>query len=349
MALADLATLVNLARSAPTAARLISQYQAAAAGDPRALDYLKREGLLETVDLIKPGAGETARQVRDHLRDAMGILRGELNTPGTIDADYRVLDEDNEPGAPPWWGFLRRLLRQDHGAHIILGPVGSGKTTLAKRLAARYADMHGYQIEAVNMYADDVPAGAVTIGMDTLVKRMKRLTRYLAQYTTEDEDDEGQDDETWQETYIEEEPEPGPVSLPPTRRVIIIDEAILAMSSNVNNPGRKSSLQALAQCRHLQWVVIYIGQWAGQLPLPLLGQAIVWCKQPNGREALTDRDHPIVRDLWERTGAGFAELRRSPWYQEPWQDPRSWAYCDCQSLKGGPGYSGMVPFRHSED
>ncbi len=244
-----------------------------------------------------------------------------------IDGEYRVIED-----GPPWRSFLNRLLHEKFGAHIILGQPGTGKTSLGVRLAERLSMALGYRIEGVNMYPEDLPETAVTIGMDTLTKRMKQLKQYLDSLATPDEDEK------------ESEGEEGTAGLPPTHRVILIDEAILAMSSSPMDPGRRAALQALAQCRHLSWIVIYIGQWAGQLPVALLSNSVVWVKQPTGREAETDRDHPVVKKLWQDATEGFKSLRGWEWYIQPWKDKRSWAYCDCKSLNGGRGYQGMIPF-----
>ncbi len=313
----------RLINGLPSAARLFEALKRARDGDQDSLAYLKEQGWADALELWQPGSGELGKQLLHQVKDAGDILsrtmRGELADPQT-----RV----------PWGAFLNRLLDQGYGAHIILGMPGTGKTTLAKRLALRCAEAQGYTIETVNMFPEDIPEGASVIDMDTLVKRMAKLRAYLRSTANVDIDDaDGA------------EPEPSePVGLPPIRRVVVIDEAILSMTVNAMDPGRRAALQAMAQCRHLNWIVIYIGQWAGQLPLALLGQACVWVKEPQGREALTDRDEPMVRDLWERAGAGFKRLSDSNWYIKPWLDRRSWAYVDCQSLNGERGHNGMVPF-----
>jgi hypothetical protein len=192
----------------------------------------------------------------------------------------------------------------------------------------------GYRVEACNMYADDCPPFAVTISTDTLVARMKKLGDYLKSLADEDTEDGEK----------KAEPKP-PKSMPPRNRIVIIDEAALAMSTAASDPARRAALQALAESRHLSWHVIYIGQLAGQLPTGLLGQAVVWIKEPGGREFQTDRqNNPAVRDLWTRATAAFDGLREYPFYKEPWLNRKCWAYCDCPSLNGVAGYTGLLPF-----
>lgn len=325
---------LQLLQKAPALTRMGTQLVRAANGDPQALAYLKGEGLYEGLDVLRPGAGESARQVVQQLRDtALGIqstLAGDI-----VEGEYEVLEE-GEVGYP-WSGFLRRLIKQRFGGHILLGPMGQGKTSLALKLAWHWRALHGYRVECVELYGDDRPEWAVTLGTRTLVRRMQQLKKYL--------DSQSVDDELAGLEEDEEEDDGIPATLPPIRRVIIIDEAGMAMESNAANPVRKAALRALAQCRHLDWVVLYLGQMAGQIPLPLLGQSTVWVKQPNGREIYTDRDNPIVRDLWERATAAFAQLKGSSHYTPPHADPRAWAYCDCPSLNGmARGYTGLVPF-----
>jgi hypothetical protein len=323
--------IFTLLRVAPGLIKTAAQVQKAVNGDPAALEYVKQQGWKDAIELVRPGTAANIDEAIHHGKQAFSALSMAVDG-NIIEGEFTELDD-----TPPWLGFSERLQRARCGGHIILGPIGAGKTTIAKRLAEKYYLNHGYKVEAVNMYPEDVPEFASIIGIDTLVKRMRQLGKYLKSQTVLDPDELeafGNDDD---------EDDGIPCSLPPQRRVIIIDEAILAMSSNPNDPARRAALQALAQCRHLDWVVIYIGQWAGQLPLALLGMCTVWVKQPGGREDETDRDHPIVKGLWRRTTEAFATIKHSSQYRY-YPDPRAWAYCDCQSLNGQPGYSGLIPF-----
>jgi hypothetical protein len=324
-----MADVFSLLQMAPQATKLLSIAQRAANGDSEAIAYLRQGGWSDLLDLtVRPGAGQLTRDTLTHAREVYRGIQHLRDGGPYVDAEYRVLSD------PPWNPFLRRLLKQPYGGHIILGPVGSGKTTLALKLGQRCHVKHGYRVECVNMYGSDVPEWASTISKDTLTKRMLQLSKYLDSQAEHDEDEEAED--TTKNEKL--------VNLPPRRRVIILDEASLGLTNNPNDPARRSAIQALTQCRHLDWIVIYIGQWAGQLPLAILGQTAIWVKRPDGREALTDRDNPVVRDLWLRATDAFRSLEHSTWYMEPWLDQRSWAFCDCQSLGGDKGYSGLIPF-----
>src|SRR3990167_8948298 len=118
----DLLQLLDtLTRRGPTGLKLIAQIQRARKGDQDALSYLLSEGWSEGLDLWKPGAGEIGRQVVQQAREAIQTITG------TLQGD--VIDGEGQE-VFPWDPFLRRLMRQANSAHIILGPTGSGKTTL---------------------------------------------------------------------------------------------------------------------------------------------------------------------------------------------------------------------------
>lgn len=332
--------LLSLLGAVPTATRLWEAVRRAREGDPEALDYIKSQGWVDALNVVNPGAGETGLRVLQDLRAAGETIRRTLSG-NVVDGEFREMG--------PWEPFVGRLFRVPFGGHIVLGSYGSGKTTLAVKLAQRYRMAFGYPVECVSMYGNDVPPWAVTISSDLLVRRMAKLKRYLESLAVDDESEsefyplEGQVEAP--PLFEMAQPMERPPSLPPTGRIIIIDEASLSMTSNPNDPARRSAIMALTQSRHLDWIVIYIGQWAGQLPLQLLGMTTVWVKKPDGREAFTDRDNSAVRDLWNRASESFYGLTNNRFYRPPFADPRAWAFCDCKSLGAhGAGFQGLIPF-----
>lgn len=300
----------------PRLVRLGLALERAARGDRRAIIYLRQEGWAEALDLWRPGASDLARRIADEVRR---FLRQDADA--VVDASYRVIDD------PPWLAFRERLRRQRWGGHIILGPPGSGKTSLAVKLAWTWHRAHGYTVDAVNLYAEDRPPFARTITADTLIHRMSQLRAYLSDAAEPDPDEE----------EVRERPERS--SPPPRRRVILIDEASLAIGRSGQDPTRLAAYTALTQGRHVEWLVVYVAQWARLIPLDLFGQATVWVKAPVGREADADRDLPVIRALWEKAEA-LRDVPASPFYRPPYNDLRAWAYVDAPALD----YRGVVPF-----
>lgn len=301
----------------PRVIELVETAGKAATGDPDAQKYLREDAGYDALDIfMHRGAGGAAR----------GVVEGAkmlLNPDGT---------EASESGPVPWSGFVTRLFAQKSGGFILLGSMGTGKTQLAIALAHRWYQ-RGYHAEFCSMYPSDVPTtfGNV-IHIDTLVKRMKGLSAHLKAQAVRD-DDEGE----------LEEDRPGkkvPPKMPPGHRVIVIDEAGLTLTTSAQDPARRAALQYVAQSRHCDSHVLFLGQAATQIPLPLLGQCCIFIKRPVGDEADTDRDNPVVRALWGRAAEAFKGLTRSPYYVAPYNDVRSWAYVHAPGLN----YRGLVPW-----
>jgi hypothetical protein len=313
-------------QKADTALKIAAMARQNIEAPPGARPHKLSDFLFESAELYRSGGGSAARAAAAAAKD---VWNG--SKPGVIDGEYRVLD------SLPWEHFLKRLIAQPNAAHIISGPVGSGKTELAKRLAARLAQEHGYTVNWCGFYPNDVPDFGKVISITTLIKRMNRLKAYLD--ATQDEDEE---DLLGPEPKDKAPKEP-PIK-PPENRVVVIDEAGMAMTTNAQDPARRAVLRALAESRHVKWHVLVIGQLFAQFPAGLLAQSVIWMKRPDGREAELDRmDVPLIRHLWTAAHEAHRSLHGSEFYAEPWKSPKAWSYVDCQSLNGHPGYQGLVP------
>lgn len=323
--LTDALRLLQSANSGLAAAR--AAQRAAEAAERRAWgDAL--EAAHEAVAAVNPALGDLTRGIHRQVEEFRAQGR-------PVEGAYTVI----EGGAAPWSGFVRRVRRQRWGGHVILGQPGSGKTTLARKLATVWQEQTGYPVEAVNVYPEDLPAGAYTIGMDTLTARMRRLGEALRACQVRDEEDAEEADPEDAEDAL------NALVADIGERIVLIDEASLGMGNTAADPARRSALQALAQCRHLSWLVLYVGQWAGQLPLPLFGLTTVWVKQPTGEEEETDRDNRVVRALWRDAASAFGTVRESEWWPA-YPDRRSWAFVAAPAgVAGSRGYRGLVPFR----
>ncbi len=239
------------------------------------------------------------------LRTALENIQAVLEGRTAVDAEVR----------PPWAAFLEKLRHSRWGGHVIIGAMGTGKTALAVKLAWTWHEVLGYPVEALNLWKEDLPDFARPLDGEEFARRLKQLKAYL------------QDTE-------------GKAPPPPKRRVILIDEMSMAVDPHAADRMRRAAIAALVQSRHLEWIVIYVAQLARQIPLDLLSLCTFWVKKPLGVEGMTDRENPLVRDLWERAGEAFRGYTTSPWYRPPYDHPQAWAYVHSEPL----GYAGLVPF-----
>lgn len=315
----------RLLSALPTATKLAALISRAAKGDMAALVELKSNGWAEALDLfVAPGTGEKARNI---LSNGTEVYRNIQSIRGKdyIDAQYRVLT--------PWHEFLSWLQHRRWGTFVILGPKGQGKTTLALRLGQVLQQQTGWNVEAVNLYSEDRYDWIDLVPPTRFQNRIKHITSLL--------------------NPPEEKPGEPPTEIDPDelerqlehyrRRIVVIDEMSLVATSHGQDPGRQMVRQIMAQARHLQWVIIYIGQLAKMLPNDLLNCEAVFIKHPTGREAIVDRDDALTQDLWERATEAFSTMRSSEYYREPYADPRAWSFVDCPDLGHGHGWSGLMP------
>lgn len=126
-------------------------------GDPRGLDaaLAAHQTVLEGRMLELSGMMERLRQLRDRLRRGEAPATGELASllaPGTAGFGFEL----------PWpWGGERFELSPIRALTYIIGPLGSGKTRLAQKIA-------------------EVVPGALFLGMDRLVDGMTAAARMEA-------------------------------------------------------------------------------------------------------------------------------------------------------------------------
>jgi hypothetical protein len=339
--IAGLGELARLASKAPSGARLVAAAARAVGGDAAAIAYLRSVGVYDAAELLQPGAGGALRGALRASAEGLEGVRAAFGRGPVVEGEYRELDAD--PPERPWYALQEWIARRTWGAWVILGPKGEGKTALALRLAEVWHVRTGYPVECVNVYHDERPAWAESVGLGVLGDRMAALSGYLGlpSAALEDVGDELDDPEADGEDGM---PTPRQVALLRSQyrammgRVLIVDEAGLAMGPTSTDVGRRLARQAMAQARHLLWHVVYVGQLARQMPTDLLTAEAVFVKRPGGYEHELDRQEPLVQRLWRDAAAAFGELR--PEWRAAYPDRRSWAFVDCRH----PYYRGPMPF-----
>ncbi len=320
----------SLLKALPSAAELARTLGRVRAGDPEAVralaDFRRWQPLAEAF------SPELARLLEgiEAARDAFAYT---VSKPQAVEAEFY------EP--MPWSGFVSRLKAQKFGGHIIMGYMGSGKTTLALKLAWLWKEAHGYVVDAVEMDDRSRPEWARAIDTQTLLHRAHKLKAYRSATVNPDPDEERA-----------AKPRPREVGPPVTERVILIDEAGLAIPQTPSDPVRWAIREALVYSRHVNWLVIFCAQAARLIPQDIFGLTTVWVKAPPVRsgdrvkeqlmkQADTDRDVPYIRELYDRAAEALSRVFVSNYFAGEYADLRAWAYVESPEL----GYTGVVPFR----
>ena len=255
--------LARFAGAAPAALQVVGLLQQARDGNPLPLiAWAKAGGWADLADAVRPGAGTASKLLLDNVMAALAQWGISVNG---IDAEYRVLNGE------PWGDFAAWLKRQTWGAFVILGPKGQGKTQMALRLAEIWYGRRGYIVEAINIYPEDTVAVPFVrhVGMKTFAKRIKALTMYLEtgdenvviKGKTGQELKRGFDGEVRQLLDDPTIPTVEIINIESfKRRVVILDEASLSIGISGQDQGRQIARAAMAQARHLDWLILYIGQ-----------------------------------------------------------------------------------------
>lgn len=317
-------------QAANAGSTLLNAVRQAAAGDPAALEFLKRDGLYQALEVFgamhgRPGEGGFAREVVEEGKRLLGSMR-------IIEGEYREL----EPEAP-WNGFVRRIVNAKFGGNLILGQPGSGKTFMTFRLAQLNARLTDHRVETTNAYPGDLPTGVYVIGLEELHRRItvlneakRRADEFLSGRMIDDT------------TKAQAEAMVAHAVAAFTGRNIILDEAASVIGKMPQDQIRQDVDAVIKQGRHLRWNLYFISQQARDIPEHFFGIANTWVKNPTGMESTTDRES--LKWIWRRGKAAFDEVRSQHWASQ-WPDPRMWAYVESPAGVGGSsvGYRGMVP------
>lgn len=321
-----MSNLYHLLQRVPAGMRLANTISRAVNGDPEAAEELRRNGVGLAIDfMVGPGYGDVSRRILHQTNDFLAGVNDTLNG-NVIDGEFVEL--------PPWYDFTKWIKRQTWGSYVILGPKGQGKTTLALRLAQLWHEKTHYPVEVVMTYPEDRYNFVKPVPTQRFINRIKAIIGLL---NSSDKEEEEEETDTLDSNEINHQ------LAKYKHRIVVIDEMSLTVGTSGTDAGRAMVRQIMAQARHLQWLLIYVGQLAKMLPNDLLNCEAIFVKKPNGREILTDRDDRLTRELWQDAEETFSRIRKNAWWKE-YPDIRAWAHVDCRDMGNGRSYKGPVPF-----
>jgi adenylate kinase family enzyme len=280
-------------------------------GDQDARRRLMRNALPLAADyLIRPGAGRLLERGLETLRD-VASEEGWRLPGGLVDDTAGQLLPNYEP-------FVDRLVSSPYGFYTVMGEPGTGKTTLALRLAQRIVEEQGYRVVSVGgMHPDDrrkwsadewielEAPGAFVQAMGTVAETMvsARAHRHLKEIT---------------------------------HRVVLLDDAIMTAHISAKR-FNQALMQAWSIYRHLDWVILVTARQFRALTTVAENADARFLKKPDWQQLTSERDK--ARMWWREAEAAYRELRHSAdWQQRPRE--RDWIYVQAPGLR----YTGMLPY-----
>ena len=311
-----LGILRGLGSRAPHALELARALQDAkdGRGDPFALG----KGAL---NLYQPGAGAWGEELASTVIQGVGLFRGRM--AGEI-IDGESTDD------PTARAVKRYLLAQPAGGYCWIGPMHSGKTPNATRFAQVLHRAQGKPVRGVGMYIADRPPWVRPVSVDGLVQRAVILDRWVDAQARPDID---------------------PDEIPPypwANEILIVDEATLTMRRKKRdrddefNPAQ-AAMVLLAHCYHVGMHVIFIAQWASQIPEHIRRLSTLFIKRPGGDEMTGDYEDAFNRQLYGEAALAFDRVRSHPWYPEH-PHVQAWTFARVPGFRDGHGFRGLLPF-----
>lgn len=323
--------------------------------------------------------------VTDDLLDAAGLVHDRLPSAGRellagVERAWGEYSGSNAPvydPTPPWADLKRHLYARDWGVVVILGGKGFGKTVAALKLAWTFRKLFGYRVETVGLWDDDRPPWAASISMERLIRRTRKIGKFLDQ--DEDAGDDGLEEgefvkKSKTQAVTDRRIDPSEIERM-KRRVIVVDEAEVffsGMGGSGQEGARAAARNLNNQARHLKSWFIFITQNMSAMPTYLRGSAVLFYKMASpevvqmdyvsgqwraNRQRWTEvlaalnaiksggYVEPFPDFMSERTREAIhrAAVAHQAYWVPPYDDIRAWAYCVAGDL-GGHGINCVVPF-----